>query len=251
MNTENAHKKIAVVSGGFGYAGLEIIKQLALDNFSLAVLYNNTPQEKVDMYMQSLSGEGHQAYQCNLNERDDVESIFSRIEKEQGPLFLCVHTAGRKPERKKLYLTTSDELKNQLNDNVVSSFNFLTCSAKILQEHKEGMLIGITTAGVIIPEATKSLGAYIPAKYAVQGMLTMLREELAPHNVDVFSIAPGFMPGGMNSDIPEAFVQMIQNKTEKKELASAQSIAQVIVDLYRKKIRQNSLTIPIAPEYNL
>jgi NAD(P)-dependent dehydrogenase (short-subunit alcohol dehydrogenase family) len=250
MNIKNAHKKIAVVSGGFGYVGLEIIRQLASNNFSVAVLYNNTPPEKVATYMQSLSGDGHKAYQCNLNDRLVVGSVFSKIENEQGKIFVCIHAAGRKPERKKLYLTTNEELENHLKDNVVSSFNFLTCSAKALQSHKEGVLIGITTAGVVIPEATKSLGAYIPAKFAVQGMLTMLKDELSSFGVKVYSIAPGFMSGGMNSDIPQAFVQMIQAKSNSKEIMDATIVAHKVLSLVTKD-GPDTLTITLAPEYDL
>jgi NAD(P)-dependent dehydrogenase (short-subunit alcohol dehydrogenase family) len=250
MNTTEPHKKIVVVSGGFGYVGLEIIKQLSSNNFSLAILYNNTPQEKVDTYMRSLSGDGHKAYQCNLSDRFAVDSVFSKIENEQGKIFVCIHAAGRKPERKKLYLTTNEELENHLKDNVVSSFNFLTCSAKILQGHKEGVIIGITTAGVIVPEATKSLGTYIPAKFAVQGMLTMLKDELSPFGVKVYSIAPGFMSGGMNSDIPQAFVQMIQAKSNSKEIMNATKLAQVVASLSSGEQASDSLTVVLAPEYD-
>jgi NAD(P)-dependent dehydrogenase (short-subunit alcohol dehydrogenase family) len=251
MKNENTLKKVAVVSGGFGYVGLEIIKQLSLNNFLVAVLYNTASEEKVSTHMKELSGDGHVAYACNLNDAQSVEAVFDLIEKKQGAISLCVHSAGQKPERKKLHLTTLEELREQLENNVITSFNFLTNAAKKLKEHKAGMLVGVTTIGVIIPEATKSLGAYIPAKYAVQGMLTMLKDEMLPYGVEVYSIAPGFMSGGMNSDIPQAFVQMIQAKTVKKELASAKRIAETIINLCCKKIQSSSLTIPIAPEYNL
>ncbi len=250
MSTENNYKKIAVVSGGFGYVGLEIIKQLTASNFSVAVLYNNTSQEKVDIYMKELHGEGHRAYQCDLTNRTEVESVFLKIENEQGQIFTCIHSAGRKPERKKLSLTTNDELENQLKGNVVSSFNFLSCSTKVLQSHKEGVLIGITTAGVVIPEATKSLGAYIPAKFAVQGMLTMLKDELIPSGIKVYSIALGFMSGGMNSDIPQAFVQMIQAKSKSKEIMNADAVARTVLSLVTKD-GPDTLTITLAPEYGL
>lgn len=242
-------KKIAVISGAFGYVGLEVAKELSAIGFSIAFLYNSTPVTEVNDIVKNFSEEEHKAYKCDLSNSQEVNLIINQIEEEQGTITVAVHAAGKKPVRKKLHLTTSEELESQLNNNVIGSFNFLTACAKKLKEHKNGLLIGITTVGVIVPEATKSLGAYIPAKFAVQGMLTMLKDELAPYNVRVHSIAPGFMPNGMNADIPKAFVEMIQTNTSTKELAKANDVAKLVVDLYQNFTKYNTLTIPIAPEY--
>lgn len=244
-------KKIVVISGAFGYVGLEVAKEISKIGFSVAFLYNSSPLEEVEDTIKNFPGEGHRAYKCDLSNPQEVDSVINQIEEEQGVIVIAVHAAGKKPERKKLHLTTYEELQGQLNNNVVGSFNFLTACARKLKEHKHGLLVGITTVGVIVPEATKSLGAYIPAKFAVQGMLTMLKEELAPYGVRVHSVAPGFMPDGMNADIPQAFVQMIQTKTSKKELAKANDIAKLVVDLYQNSTESDILTIPIAPEYGI
>jgi NAD(P)-dependent dehydrogenase (short-subunit alcohol dehydrogenase family) len=249
MTSSLRTKKIAVVSGGFGYLGFEVVKRLAGDGFSVAILYRQTSPEKKDAFLKNLEGDGHQAYQCDLTDSVAVEAVFARIEQEQGVIFTCVHTAGKKPERKKIHLTTQSEFLSQMEGTLLTSFNFLTASAKKLKEHKEGVLVCVTTAGVVIPEATKSLGAYIPAKYAVQGILTMMRDELSSYGVNVYSVAPGFMAGGMNNDIPQAFVEMIRFKSKTKELTSAISVAGVIGDLCSQKITPQDMTMVIAPEY--
>lgn len=251
MNNDHMSKKIVVISGGFGYVGLEVAKALSEEGYLLTLLYNTTSQSDIDDGLQKLTGTGHAAYACDLSNEKSVEEVIERIEKEQGLIFMAVHAAGKKPERKKLHQTTTEELRLQIDTNIVGSFNFLTTCGKKLKDRKEGLIIGITTIGVVVPEATRSLGAYIPAKYAVQGMLTMLRDELAPHNVSVYSIAPGFMPDGMNKDIPQAFIQMIESKTPDKQLANASMIASKIVELSKKNVNQESLTITIAPEYRI
>lgn len=249
MTTIHPIKKVAVVSGGFGYVGFEVVKRLAFLGFSVAVLYHHTSQEKVKVYMNGLEGVDHRAYQCDLTKYKDVETVLNTIEENQGVVFTYVHTAGQKPDRKKIHLTSQYDFLSQMEGTLLTSFNFLTCSAKKLKEKKEGILMSITTAGVIIPEATRSLGAYIPAKYAVQGILTMLRDELSTVGVDVYSIAPGFMAGGMNNDIPNAFIEMIRLKTDNKELASASLVAEAIGNICSQKIKPDDMTVVIAPEY--
>lgn len=248
---QSTPKKVAVISGGFGYVGFATATKLAEEGYSVALLYKNTNEEEVKLKMSTLVEGGHGAYKCDLANELDVTNILDRIESEQGPISAAVHAAGQKPDRKKLFLTTQVELEVQLQNNVVASFNFLTQCAKKLKEHGEGVLIGVTTIGVLVPEATKSLGAYIPAKYAVQGMLTMLKDELHPYNVRVYSIAPGFMPEGMNADIPKAFVQMIEAKSGGKGLASAGVIADTVLSLTKGEKEADSFTVSIAPEYGM
>jgi NAD(P)-dependent dehydrogenase (short-subunit alcohol dehydrogenase family) len=250
MNSIQTERKVAVISGGTGYVGSKVAERLSEEGFIIALLCHRSGEEVVEAIIKRLSGDGHKAYNCDLSDTHQVVSLFQSIEKDLGNVGLCVHAAGKKPERKKLHTTTLDEARDQLENNVITSFNFLTIAARILKEHKEGVIIGVTTIGVIKSEATKSLGAYIPAKYAVQGMLTMLRDELSPYNVSVYSLAPGFMREGMNADIPSAFVQMVQEKSASKKLATAEDVAETVVRLYKKdSSTQGDLTISIAPEY--
>lgn len=249
MDTLNKQKRIAVISGGTGYVGFEVAKKLAEDGMLVAVLYHKKPKEEVDEMIKILKGEGHHSYCCNLEDADNVKQTLELIEKEMDNIYVCIHTAGKKPKRKQLSLSSVEDLKEQLEGNIVTSFNFLSACSEKLKEHKEGVMIGITTVGVILPEATKSLGAYIPAKYAIQGMLTMFKEELAPYSVRVYSVAPGFMEGGMNSDIPKAFVEMIKEKSPTKTIINAIDVANKIAYLCSDSSgKVSDLTFLVSPE---
>lgn len=250
MNISNTQQKIAVISGGTGYVGFEVARKLSDDGMLIAVLYHQKSEEEVKGMMKTLKGAGHNAYMCNLEDSDNVKQTLELIEKEMGNIYACVHTAGKKPKRKQLSLSTLEDLKEQLDGNVITSFNFLSACSEKLKEHKEGVMIGITTIGVVLPEATKSLGAYIPAKYAIQGMLTMFREELVPYSVRVYSVAPGFMEEGMNGDIPKAFVEMIKEKSPTKQITSVEDVANVISKLCSDNTVKD-FNIPIAKEYGL
>jgi NAD(P)-dependent dehydrogenase (short-subunit alcohol dehydrogenase family) len=243
-------QKVAVISGAFGYVGKTVAAALAQEGFTLSLLSYTSSAEVIEATMRELPGSGHQVYSCDLRDGAALEEVFDTIERTQGPLTLALHAAGQKPDRKKLLLTTADELQAQFENTTLASFNFLTCAGRRLKQHGGGVLIGLTTIGVVVPEATKSLGAYIPAKYAVQGILTMLRDELASAHVAVYSIAPGFMPGGMNRDIPKAFVGMLEAQTPDNKLASAEDIAATVVALANHTLTPDGLTITIAPEYS-
>ena len=241
MHTQQqTDKRVAVVSGGTGYVGACIAKKLAEDGMTVAIMYNTTKDQKVQEVLTSLGQGNHKAYKCNLKNKEEIVHTINTIEKELGTLYACVHSAGQKPKRKQLMQSHVEDLEEQLEGTVMTSFNFLTTCALRLKEHKQGVLIGITTIGVVVPEETKSLGTYIPAKYAVQGILTTLKEEMNVYGVSVFSVAPSFMEGGMNSDIPKAFVEIL--KVKNKKLITGKDVAMTISSL---------CTLPFSPKNNL
>lgn len=247
--TTDFHNKIAVITGATGYLGSEIASTLASAGMRIALLHRGSPE--ADTILRALPGEGHRAYQCDLANTEAVTEIFVSIEKEMGAAYACIHAAGNRPDRKQLTQSSVQDIRKQFEANSMTSFNFLTAAATCLRQQKEGVLIGVTTIGVAVTEATRLLGGYIPAKFAVQGMLAMLKEELKVYGVRVYSVAPGFLEGGMNDDIPAAFVEMARAKSKTGAYTTKEEVAQTILSLCSPNTSEDRLTIPLAKEYGL
>ncbi len=248
MQALKKNRKIALVSGGMGYVGKAVTQRFAQDGISVVVMYHTSSQESVDEFLMLL-GEGHAAYQCDLGNEAQMQETIATIEREQGPVSIYVHAAGASPSRKPLHLTSTEEVLEAFKKNALSGFNFFTAGATYLKERKEGVMIGITTAAVVFPQSVGSLGPYVAAKYALQGMLASFRAELLPFGIRVYSVAPGFMEGGMNSVFPKAFVEMVKAKSPTKMLATAENIAEHISFLVSDAGKDfTDLTIVVAPE---
>ncbi|KKU91478.1 MAG: 3-oxoacyl-(Acyl-carrier-protein) reductase [Candidatus Jorgensenbacteria bacterium GW2011_GWA1_48_11] len=250
MNKQSNKSRVVVISGATGYVGSAITEKLAADGLKIAALYReNGSNETAVGLIAGLAGAGHRSYSCDLEDPARVEETIRTIEKEQGAIRVCIHAAGTAPKPKQLHLSSSEELKEQFGLNVFGSFNFLAACAKRIKEQKEGVIIGITTAAVITQVNTRARGAYSPAKFALQGILAAFREELAPLGVRVYSVAPGVLPGGMNSATPQAFLDMFREKSPTKTLAQAADVAAMISFLCSPESRSlTNLTFLIAPE---
>lgn len=241
--------KVAVISGGTGYVGSAVALKLAADGMIVALVYNNASDKEVEAILGGLPGSGHKAYRCDITDALAVSGVVENIEDELGPIYACIHTAGEKPDRKKLYLTSSDDFRRQFEVNVFGSFNFISVCAARLKGHEEGVIVGITTAGVVSESSISGLGAYVPAKYALQGILAMLKAELTQYGVRVYSVAPGFMAGGMNNGLPKAFVDIVKDKSPTKSLATASLVAEKVSLLCSSGGAVNdTLTVLVAPE---
>lgn len=249
MDENKINNKIAVISGATGYVGFEVSKSLSSKGFCIAMLYNKAKEEDVKEKISLLYGNGHKAYQCDLSDREKVESVINLIEEEMGDIYISVHAAGIMPKPKQLHLSSTSDLHEQFEMNVFGSFNFLSVCALRLKEHKDGVLIGITTAGVATDVNTKARGAYSVVKFALQGMLVALKEELRHYSVRVYSVAPGFMEGGMNSGIPHAFAEMVRHSSPTKTITNASQVAEKISYLCSKESSNfDELTVVLAPE---
>ena len=248
MSVKIKINRVALISGVTGYLGSEVARILSKDGYYIAGLYKSSEKPKDDL-IQSFSGTGHKIYGCHLEDLNDISKVLKEIQETQGKITVLIHSAWAKSARKKLEDCTPDEIKAELNGNVLNSFNLISSCAKIFKDQKEGKIIGITTVGVIIPEAAKNLGTYILGKQKLQEMLGTFRKELAP-DVSVYSIAPGFMQGGINKDIPNAFVEMMKQKSPNKKITNASEVADIISKLCVDKIKPDDMTILIAPEYD-
>jgi NAD(P)-dependent dehydrogenase (short-subunit alcohol dehydrogenase family) len=208
----NKENKVVVVSGFFGYLGKEISLSLAKRGFSVVGLYNTSAKSEVETFLKTLPGGGHSIYQCDLQKSEEVTQVLNEVIKERGGFTHVVHTAWQKASRKSFLSLTEEEFIGYVDVTLSASFNFLTSSARYFKQVKQGTIIGILSSSVFVSEDNKGMGAYVPAKHALFGILEVLKEELHASNVSVYSVAPSFMEGGMNDDVPHAFVEMVKHK---------------------------------------
>jgi len=252
MNTtkdlSNNKNRLAIVAGGMGYVGSAMVRRLAKSGMKVAVLYHIATPKEVSGLLSELSGHGS-AYSCDLKDAALVERTMEKIVKEQGMPYVCIDAAGSMPQQKQLNLSTVGEVRAELEGSVIRDFIFLKSCAFQLKKNREGIIIGITTAGVVTPVNTKARGAYSMQKFALQGMLVALKEELAPYGINVYSIAPGVLPGGLNRDTPKAFLDIVRAKSASGKIAEASDIADIVASLCTGSDRSEvPFTILIAPE---
>lgn len=231
---EQNKKQIAIITGCTGYLGMRLAQRLAQEGVTIVGLYRSETQIDADAYRASLSGVGHVAYPCDLENATAIENILDTVTRTIGPITISIHTAWSKPERSSLLKCSTESIMSQLVANIPIAATFILTCARYFKQHEHGTIFAITTAGVVTPEATKNMSGYTIAKYALQGLLVELHEELRDSPVQVFSIAPDFMEGGMNKDIPKAFVEIMRHSSPTQTLISPDDVADRIIDILAK-----------------
>ena len=180
---------VAVVTGGNGGIGRSIALGLARAGAAVAVLARN--EEKSQRVLGELKALGARAVALRLDvtDRRQLQPGWEQVERARGPVSVLVNNAGGGAFGGVLELSPEDwDRTVELNLN--STFLLSKLAAASMVKERRGKIINIAGMYAIFG------GAFAPAYSATKGALVQLTKsmaiEVAPHNIQVNAIAPGF-----------------------------------------------------------
>ena len=200
-------KKVVVISGGSGYLGSFITHLLKERDFVVLVLDKKT---------------------VDITDAKAIRLAAKKIKAKYGAIEAVIHAASAKLIRQPVLSQSEKDFKSQFSVNVLGAFNLFKYFCPIIS--KGGAIIGITSKSIDADKNSPS-GSYIPAKYALRGLLNILREELSQQSVRVYEVAPAFMPGGLNGDIPKKILEFIQKKSKSEAMTTPEEISKKILEM--------------------
>ncbi len=211
--------KVAAVTGGGGILCGSMAEALAACGARVAILDLRKPAaDKVAEAIRAQGGEAR-GFECNVLEKNSIEQCNQAIEDAFGPVDILVNGAGGNHPKG---TTTREQLKKEdldLQEEGFTSFfdldpagiqfvfnlNFLgtllptQVFTRSMAKRQGGVVINISSMNSFRP-LTK-IPAYSAAKAAVSNFTQWLATHLAPVNVRVNAIAPGFFLTDQNRSL--------------------------------------------------
>ena len=138
------------------------------------------------------------AIQADVTRKADVERMVEQVEAELGAVDILVNNAGQYIEIPTLELSEEDWDAVQAT-HLKGSFLCSQAAGKVMVKQKRGNIINI--ASVIGIRPIPCPGGYDAAKAGLMMFTASLAVELAPYNIRVNAIAPGFTKTKMNDRI--------------------------------------------------
>ena len=215
----NSPAPIAVITGGTGYLGQAITGLLNSHGWNVVILSRSHSEVK-----------GATVHVCDITDEEQVRTTMQKIMNGGTLLSACIHAASPHLARKPIVGLTLEECKDQMDVAFLGAFLLAKYATPYLT--RDGAFIGITSAAIEPGASPGLMGSYPAAKSALRALLRSLAKELAPE-VRVYAVAPGFLPGGLNADLPLSVREFISRKAG-KDAQTPEAVAELILDLLQK-----------------
>jgi NAD(P)-dependent dehydrogenase (short-subunit alcohol dehydrogenase family) len=178
---------VAVITGGAGGIGREIVRRLAADGYFVVVADRNA--DEAEAVAAPLSGEG---VAVDLTDEASVDGGFAAILARHGRIDVLVNAAGIHLQ-KLVADTTAEEWDRIQRVNARGPFLACRAVARPMMRAERGRIVNIATRlGFGNPYSS----AYIASKNAVWGLTQCLAVELAAYGITVNAVAPGHVGPG-------------------------------------------------------
>jgi 2-dehydro-3-deoxy-D-gluconate 5-dehydrogenase len=191
--------EIAVVTGGNGGIGRAIALGLAQAGASVAVIGRNPQKNQSVLAELRAAGARAIAVQLDVTNRAALQPTWQRIEQELGPVSILVNNAGNASLSGGILNETAADWDNVIATQLNAVFLLSKIAAASMLTRKRGKIINLGSmysyfGSGIVP-------SYSAAKGAIVQLTKSMAIELAPHNIQVNAIAPGWIETDMTAPV--------------------------------------------------
>ena len=198
--------KVFIVTGASSGIGLSTAKQIL--EFGGCVV-------GIDRNESALDNASYDHYKISVTDEKLVENVIKTVTEKYGYIDGLVNAAGIWGSCKPFYEMESEAFQNVLNINTKGVFIISKHVAKAMMPRNKGKIVNISCIRASI--FRNNMADYAASKGAVVSMTSAMALDLAPYNIQVNSVAPGFTYTGMtaasfdNPEVREQSEKLIPN----------------------------------------
>ncbi|MAU10535.1 MAG: 3-oxoacyl-ACP reductase [Anaerolineaceae bacterium] len=222
----NFADKTVLVTGASRGIGREIARQFAQRGAQVAIHYNKN-REAAQQTAAMLPGNKHIVVQADIADPEQVRKMVDVVVKAMGQLDILVNNAGIYEDHP-LQDVTYDEWQRYwqriLSTNLFGPVNAIYCAAQYMMRQGGGRIVNISSRGAFRGEPTAP--AYGASKAAMNSMGQSLAKALAPHNIFIGTVAPGFVETDMAAErLSGPDGDDVRNQSPLKRVAKPEEVA--------------------------
>lgn len=183
--------KVALVTGASRGIGEAIARAYA--RAGAAVVLVSRKQEALDAVAAAIRQEGGEALPvaAHVGDPEALQAAVARAVETFGGIDILVNNAATNPHFGPLLTSQESQWDKILDVNVKGYFRTVQACVPHMRERGGGKIINVASIAGLRP--MPGLGIYCVSKAAVIMLTQVLAVELAPYNIQVNAIAPGFV----------------------------------------------------------
>ncbi len=192
-----------LITGGSRGIGKAIATAFASEGAHVGMIFRSDI-ESAKATLAGLEGDGHHILQCDISDPDDVYRTVEEAVDKMGGIDVLVNNAAvheHHPIDKASYAEWQHEWKVTLDTNLLGAANMTYCVAQHMMAQRSGRIIFVSSRGAYRGEPEQP--AYGASKGATNSFGQSMAQALAPYNIGVALVAPGFVQTDMVKHILE------------------------------------------------
>ena len=195
-------RRVALIPGGARGIGRAIAHALAEREWDVAVCYR-TSEEDAQIAINAIEACGSSALAvcADVSHPEVCTEMYDQVLAWRGHIDALVHCAGPF-HRVDILDETAEGWRAMFANNLDSLFFLSRLVAPSMMEKRWGRILAFAMANADRVMAQTQITAHYLAKVSVLGLVRSLAKALAPHQITVNAISPGFIDSG-SADLAE------------------------------------------------
>ena len=228
----NFQDKIVLVTGASRGIGRAIAKQFAQQGAKVAIHYHSN-RVAADETLVDMGSSLHLLVKADLKNPIQIKELIKEVITFYGGIDILVNNAGvyeLHNLEEVSYQQWQDYWQRTLQTNLIGAANLSYLAARYMMENGGGRIVNVSSRGAFRGEPYAP--AYGASKAGMNALGQSLAQILAPHNIFVGTVAPGWVATDMAQELldgPEG--DEIKNQSPLRRAATPDEVAHAVLFL--------------------
>ncbi|MDX1520559.1 MAG: SDR family oxidoreductase [Anaerolineae bacterium] len=225
--------KIALITGASRGIG-RVIAQMMAEAGARVVVHYRGNRPAAEQTLAGLAGGPHLLAQADLAEAEAVRQLVETVVAEMGRIDIVVNNAGifdLHPITKVSFADWQSIWQRTIATNLFGPANLIFLAAQqMIKQGQGGRIVNVSSRGAFRGEPQAP--AYGASKAGLNAMGQSLAQALAPHNIFVHTVAPGFVETDMAEHVLSGpGGDAIRNQSPLGRVAKPEEVARTVLFL--------------------
>jgi 3-oxoacyl-[acyl-carrier protein] reductase len=227
--------KIVLVTGGSRGIGKAIVRTAMQEGANVIFTYLNSTEEADAIANELSSGFPSQrcvARQCDVSDTEAMEKLVKELIAEFKQIDALVNNAGITRDSV-LARMSRDQWDAVINTNLGSMFNAAKPLVLQMVKQRSGSIVNISSAVGVYGASGQT--NYAAAKAGMIGFTKALSAEIAPQNVRVNAVAPGYIHTDMMAILDQDTLDYVKSRISLRRLGTVDDVSPLVCFLLSDK----------------